>query len=429
MRPSVLFAVLSVAPLGACSSSAERRPASVAPATTASAAPVASSSAAVTEAPPLPQAVAPPGPTLCDFDVRLPLPARDDGPAGTLVLRGSPQGKPFAELFGGDARVRLVDGDDRVALVDLLAKSTHLVGLASLDLLAPRAVRSVTVGGVFTLRPSAQVAWGSIAAGRVSTTVRLPAPLRARRPLVVNLGCGDLSLLPANASEVTQLAQNKRVRLKPGRTVAFSAEPGGPAIVEIVVPPAPGRGAATKPQPHDDRSRDDLFESLDFAVDEARGKHLRVSRAFASGTLRAWVDAGDTSPPPRIASLGVVDVPTEGTPHGGPGPQRKGERGATPGAFAVCDRAVPLVARTDDEELLVGEVRAGTCIDVLQRTGPRARVRLRLADVRFADHVTLLVPSHELAACKVFEANGVETNGVERAAVPPACLEPIDPAK
>lgn len=310
-------------------------------------------------------------------------------------------GRPFVSLRGGTARVTAVDGEERLGYVQATSAHLRLDAFTSLAESTLYARGPIAFGGVFTPSAKTPLSLQRIDEGHVLVSAPLTPPSQ-RASIEQQLGCDQLSLEQENFDHAGPPlpAQAPKVTLKPERAVGFATEPGGPSIVEVKV------GAQPLPPGVDDF----------LQVEERRGARSLVRWGLATGMLRGWVASSDLG----AAVHGDARAPTAiFAPPSQPQAPRQRLDTLSAHAYAICDTDIPLIVQTDDELVLAGQVRPGTCIDVLSSHDDHARVSLRIPEASFGAHVSLFTRQSDLASCRLVQVSSTTTPGD----LPVACAD------
>ncbi|MRG96156.1 hypothetical protein [Polyangium spumosum] len=316
---------------------------------------------------PLPPLVALDAPIACTFDAPRWRGATD---IAELALRLG--GKPFVRITGGAARLSVPvgpAGDTVLQIQDAgFTVQGHLPASASsLGPNEPFVLNGFAIPTIF-----ARLAWSEGKDASLAVTHAgsddlevLDPPLRATRPCA-DVGLDGRSFVADEA--VPGGGESKKQDVKaflPGSRVAIAVEPKGKPVARIAVK-----------------------EATHVTVFESRGGMSRVSLPVGTLVVFGWVKTSDLKPAGSLSGYGTGS----------------GRRGLRPPEVVVkerlrCEHDVPLVAEVEGERRTVGAIGKTTPIEVLERVGDEARVRVWTKAIHAAAGALFLVRAFDLHGC------------------------------
>ncbi len=330
---------------------------------------------------------------------------------GVAVLYPAVDAKSFASVSGGEARLMIVEGKDRIAGVleaedsGIFVRGLVLRGQDAPDGGAPEqlfplhAARPLIFGACFIPKPATTLAWSEAAKGTLVAQPSSKGIVMDQGKLSQQLSCADVcpivpSFDPRSALKVKTDAL-RRVSLGKAKELALATEPGGSPVARVRL--GEGFGAEAR-------------------VLEEKGKHTRILLESPSGFAFGWVESAllgtipDDAPDFGLGGLGLSGIGFGG---GGRGLLRPVEFICPHEVRLLIDQTATEGAIRQVHRYVVGGYRANTKIVASEPRGERTAVLPPAKDAKISFYFgqSVLIFSSELQKCRKVDAKPKSSAG------------------
>jgi len=289
------------------------------------------------------------------------------------LLRFEAGGTPFARIKRASARLILPPGKaSGGAAIEVEAGGLEVRGYIDADTIDLRPAKPFVMNGFVIPSVHARLRWTEAASGELTVTHELKEGIEVLTPLRVRRPCDDFSIDDVSFDPEAALPKGKTkqvMALRSGPSIPLSIEPGGAPVARLVA------------------STDSINE---VTVLETRGAASRIATWVDDSFVFGWVKSASLTKPRN--GFG------EGYGVGGLGLSGRG--GGVKRVRVHCPDEVPVVAQVGEVRRLVGTIRQGAAIYIVERRGPYSVIEMNGGGAEPLDNALFLVANEELQSCK-----------------------------
>jgi hypothetical protein len=286
-------------------------------------------------------------------------------------LRLAAGGAVFALVANPRARLLLPSTNPAAAAIEVEDSGVSLRGYVDSSAFRLHPARALVLAGFAVPSPFADLSWTGSQQAQVSVSYDIGPGVEPLRPLAATLPCDSFSIdYPSfeQADAIGDISQAKRGRLRLGRAIDLSAEPGGQVVARL--------------QPKDE-------DDAEVKILDGSGRSTRILWWRPTALVFGWVAATEVRGLAAEARPGFLTGYTAR---------------ALPRSSAIverrrCEQDAALMAEVDGQRLKVGSVKSGTLLEVLRRDGEFVTIQTASRHIVAAPNAGLVVSAGEFESC------------------------------